>query len=275
VCNCCFKDSSKRGTLIELVVVFFAALIAAVLTFFSGFGLGTILLPIFAIFMPISIAIVATAIVHFTNNLFKFGLTYKKINSRVLLYFGAPALVATVVGALVLNSLTTEQTVYRWSLLSLSGEITILKFLIGILIIIFAILELLTNFKEISFSTKWISLGGVLSGFFGGLSGNQGALRSAFLIKAGLSKEAFVATGVAIAVIVDFARIFIYGITFFSFVALREEEVGGLVLMAITGGLVGALLGKKLLPKVTFKYVQILVSSLLFLTGSALVLGFL
>ena len=33
------------------------------------------------------------------------------------------------------------------------------------------------------------------SGFFGGLSGMQGALRSAFLARAGLSKEAFVASG--------------------------------------------------------------------------------
>ena len=31
--------------------------------------------------------------------------------------------------------------------------------------------------------SRWLALGGVLSGFFGGLSGNQGALRSAFLLK--------------------------------------------------------------------------------------------
>lgn len=222
--------------------------------------------------MPISIAIAATAIVHLTNNIFKFGLTFKKINSRILIFFGAPALVATIVGALILNLLATEQTVYRWSQFLLSGEITILKFSIGLLIIIFALLELLTNFKEISFSAKWIPLGGILSGFFGGISGNQGALRSAFLIKAGLNKEAFIATGVAIAVIVDIARIFIYGITFFNF-SILSGEAGGLVLTAIIGGLVGALLGKRFLSKVTFKNVQILVSGLLLLTGLALILG--
>ncbi len=225
--------------------------------------------------MPISIAIASTAIVHLTNNLFKLGLTFKKINFRVLLYFGAPALVATVVGALILNTLSTEQNIYTWSRFSLSGEITILKFSIGLLIIIFALLELLTSFKEISFSAKWIPVGGILSGFFGGLSGSQGALRSAFLIKTGLSKESFIATGVAIAVIVDVARIFVYGFTFFNFAMLREEAVEGLVFTAIIGGLVGAFLGKRLLPKVTFKYVQILVSSFLLFIGSALVLGFL
>lgn len=46
-----------------------------------------------------------------------------------------------------------------------------------------------------------------MSGFFGGLSGNQGAFRSAFLIKAGLSKDAYIATGVVAAVIVDLTRL--------------------------------------------------------------------
>ncbi len=38
-----------------------------------------------------------------------------------------------------------------------------------------------------------------MTGFFGGLSGMQGAMRSAFLAKSGLGKEAFIATGAVIA----------------------------------------------------------------------------
>ena len=45
----------------------------------------------------------------------------------------------------------------------------------------------------------FLAAGGLLSGFLGGLSGHQGALRSAFLIKCGLSKEVFIASGVVIA----------------------------------------------------------------------------
>ncbi|MDP3981751.1 MAG: sulfite exporter TauE/SafE family protein, partial [Chlamydiota bacterium] len=40
------------------------ALIASGLTLFLGFGLGTILTPVFAIFFPVPVAIGATAIVH-------------------------------------------------------------------------------------------------------------------------------------------------------------------------------------------------------------------
>lgn len=46
-----------------------------------------------------------------------------------------------------------------------------------------------------------------------GLTGNQGAFRSAFLIKAGLAEEAFVGTGVA-AVVVDVVGLAVYGLAF-------------------------------------------------------------
>ncbi len=52
--------------------------------FFSGFGVGTILTPVFIIFFPIDIAIAMTAIVHFLNNVFKFGMTYKSIEETIL-----------------------------------------------------------------------------------------------------------------------------------------------------------------------------------------------
>jgi hypothetical protein len=40
---------------------------------------------------------------------------------------------------------------------------------------------------------------------------NQGALRTVFLIRANLSKESFIATGVVIACIVDVIRLSVYG----------------------------------------------------------------
>jgi len=64
--------------------------------------------------------------------------------------------------------------------------------------------------KDAGFDRRYLPLGGVLSGFFGGLSGHQGALRSAFLIRCGLSQEAFVATGIVAACLVDLARLAVY-----------------------------------------------------------------
>ncbi len=76
----------------------------------------------------------------------------------------------------------------------------------------FAALELSPSFSKAALDRKWLALGGVVSGFFGGLSGHQGAVRSMFLIKAGLEKEAFVATGIVPAVMVDVSRMLVYGV---------------------------------------------------------------
>ena len=75
----------------DYVVVCIAALIASGLTFFSGFGLGTLLLPTFALFFPLPSAIAMTAVVHLLNNLFKLLLIGQHADKDVVIRFGAPA----------------------------------------------------------------------------------------------------------------------------------------------------------------------------------------
>src|SRR5918995_1196011 len=87
---------------LAFAVVCGVAFLASGLTFFSGFGLGTLLLPAFALFFPVDRAIALTAVVHFLNNLFKLGLVGQQADRRVGLRFGLPAVVASFVGAGVL-----------------------------------------------------------------------------------------------------------------------------------------------------------------------------
>jgi uncharacterized membrane protein YfcA len=47
---------------VEFIIIPAVALLASLLAFFSGFGLGTILLPAFTIFFPVNIAVALTAI---------------------------------------------------------------------------------------------------------------------------------------------------------------------------------------------------------------------
>ena len=56
------------------VIVGIAAFGVSLLTLFSGFGLGTLLMPVFALFFPVEVAVASTAVVHAANNLFKVGL---------------------------------------------------------------------------------------------------------------------------------------------------------------------------------------------------------
>ena len=53
------------------LVICAVALLASTLTFYSGFGLGTLLLPAFALFVPVEQAVALTAVVHLLNSLFK------------------------------------------------------------------------------------------------------------------------------------------------------------------------------------------------------------
>ena len=152
-------------------------------------------------------------------------------------------------------------------------EITMIKAVIGSLIVAFALLELSPRFQALAFPPRWLPLGGALSGFFGGLSGNQGALRSAFLLKSGLSKEAFVATGVVSAVIVDAARLAVYGASFMASNFAQSQELLAPVAVGTVCAFIGSFMGKRMLQKVTLRTVQIVVAAAMLLIGTGLAAG--
>jgi len=150
----------------------------------------------------------------------------------------------------------------------------LIKAVVGLLLIGFALLDIIPKFKNISFGRKYLSLGGFISGFMGGLTGIQGALRSAFLIKTGLSKEAFIGSGTVSAVIVDIARLIVYG---FAFYTMKFEAISnnlyGLVAAAAAAAFIGSFIGVRLVKKVTFRVIQLIVGSMIILVGIGIILG--
>jgi len=255
----------------EIAVLSLAAFIVAILTFFSGFGLGTILTPVFMIFFPVDLAIALTGVVHFFNNIFKLVLVGKKADKQVVLRFGMPAVIAAFAGAWLLLQITDLKPLFTYELEEKIFEVSPIKFIISILLILFALMDLIPYFSKLQFGKDKLPIGGALSGFFGGLSGNQGALRSAFLIKAGLSKEAFIATAVVVSTFVDFTRLSVYA-TRFTKAGLHENIA--LVVCATVAAIAGAFIGNKLLKKVTIKFIQTLVAIMLILISLALGAGF-
>lgn len=254
----------------EYILICFAALAASGLTLFSGFGLGTLLLPAFAIFFPVQAAVAMTAVVHLANNVFKLGLIGKKANPRAVMAFGLPALLTSFAGAILLIRLADMPPITTYTMLDREFSVYPIKLVIGLLMALFALLELMTPMKKLSIDPRYLPLGGLLSGFFGGLSGHQGAFRSAFLIKSGLSKEAFVGTGVVIAVMVDVSRITAYSGLLWS-PEVRENL--NLIIFATLAAFAGAVLGRIMLKKITLRSVQIIVGSLLFFIAAGLVSG--
>jgi len=206
----------------DIFFICLAAFVTAILTFFSGFGLGTILTPVFMIFFPVDLAIALTGVVHFFNNIFKLVLVGKNADRKVLIRFGIPAVIAAVAGAWLLLNITDLEPLFTYRI----GE---------------------RNFE-----------------------GNQGALRSAFLIKAGLSKEAFIGTAVVVSTFVDFTRLSVYA-TRFTSAGLMDNWV--LVTCATLSAVAGAYLGNKLLKKVTLRFLQVLVAIMLIVISIALGIG--
>jgi uncharacterized membrane protein YfcA len=257
------------------LIIGVCAFLAAGLTMYSGFGLGTLMLPVFALFFPVEVAVVATALVHGANNVFKVILLGRSADREVVLKFGLTAIVAAVFGALALGWLAQSDSSLTVEVNDrVLSEVTPAKLLIGLLMIGFALFELLPRFRKLEFDRRYLPLGGVLSGFFGGLSGHQGALRSAFLAKSGLTTERFIGSNAVIGFLVDLTRIGVY-VALFTAAGGKLGDFSGwpLVMTGAVCAFCGVMLGKRFLHKVTMSSVQTLVGILLFGVGAALVTG--
>lgn len=249
------------------------AFLASGLTLYSGFGLGTVLLPAFAVFFPAPVAVAATAVVHLLNNLFKGTLLLRKAHWPTVLRFGLPAIPAAIAGAWVLARLGATPRLFTWSAGERSFGPSAAGLTIGLLMIAFALLELQPWFQRLAAPPGQLPLGGLITGFVGGLTGQQGALRSMFLLKSGLDPRRYVATGVMIAVIVDLSRVPTYALAF----AGGEWPAGsdGLALVAVgtLSAFAGAYLGVRYLHKATIAAVRVVLATLMLLIGGALIAG--
>lgn len=259
--------------MLSFITVGTAALLVSALTMYSGFGLGTLLLPVFALFFPVSAAVAATAVVHGANNIFKISLLGRHADRNLVVKFGVPAIVAAVAGAATLGYVAHFGQITSYSLGPKTAVITPLKLIMGLLMFTFALFELLPRLKRLEFSRKYLFLGGLLSGFFGGLSGHQGALRSAFLAKVGISAQAFVGTNAVIGFMVDAARITVYAYLFLlaDATAVIGRDQAPLVLTGIVAAFSGVLIGKRYLHKITMTTVQTITG--IMLGGIALALA--
>jgi len=261
---------------VEYIVISLVALFVSSLTLFSGFGLGTVLMPAFALFFPVPVAIAATAVVHLANNVFKVVLTGRHADWGVVVRFAITASLAAILGAWLLGKLSAVPAVTSYQIGERTFDVTLVKLVIGLLIIGFAMFDLVPKLQKLAFDRKYLPLGGLLSGFFGGLSGNQGAMRSAFLIKSGLDTKSFVGTNGVCAFFVDLVRLLVYGAAFYtvSFTQI-DGNIWRLVLLGILFAFIGSFVGARLVKKITLRSVQYIVGVMLVVVGVGLATGLL
>ena len=93
----------------QLVFVLLAVLAAAVLRAFTGFGFGLAAVPVFALFMPPTQAVVLSSSLTFAISLFSLRTYWGEYPVKSLLPMLAMALVGTAVGVTLLASLDARQ----------------------------------------------------------------------------------------------------------------------------------------------------------------------
>lgn len=257
----------------DILTIAMVAAFASALTLYSGFGLGTILLPAFALFFPVPVAVTATAAVHLLNNLFKGTLLRKRADWPTVVKFALPAVPAAVAGAWLLAVLGDTPRLFEWSILGHIFGPTGAELTIGLLMIVFAALELQKWFHALNAPPRLMSVGGLITGFFGGLTGQQGALRSIFLLRSGLSAERFIATGVMIAILVDLSRLTTYAASFDAIGFNLASREGLLVVVATVSAFAGAYFATRHVDKITISAVRYSVAALMLLIGSAMAAG--
>ncbi len=257
------------------IIIVAVALVAATLTLFTGFGLGTLLLPAFALVFTIEIAVAATAVVHLANNVFKLALVGRWSDRKTVLRFTPAAIFAAFLGAWFLSLLAQTKPLATYSLGPVNAEITPIKLIVGALILAFTVFEAIPAANRLAVPARWLPLGGAISGFFGGISGHQGALRTLFLARAGLGAKQLVGTMAVCSLAVDLARTALYSATFIRRDARALADSGDLPLVAaaIVSAFVGSFVGSRLVKKITIDSLRVVIAVALMLVGLSLVVG--
>lgn len=220
------------------MILFLASLVAGACAAISGFGIGSILTPLLSVSLGTKTAVALVSIPHFLATLLRFWIVKSDVDWRVFKNFGIASAFGGLSGAFL-------YTLFQSRFLAL---------FLATLLIFVGIMGALGRMEKFRLPKKWAWPAGFVSGIFGGLVGNQGSVRSASLLGFEVSKRAFVATSTAVALIVDGARMPVY--------IYKEADAmiqnWPLLIVSITGIVVGTLAGFKLLkhiPEKKFKFV--------------------
>lgn len=226
------------------------AVIAGAVAAVTGFGIGSLLTPLLALQVDTRLAVAAVSVPHVLGTAVRFSLLRGGIDRKVFWNFGLTSAAGGLTGALLHGWATN-----RW-----------LTVVFGVLLLFVAASEATGLARRMRFrgAVAWIA--GALSGLLGGLVGNQGGIRSAALLGFDLSKEAFVATATAVALLVDGARLPVYLMTQHDAMLSLWRSIA----LSAVGVTVGTVLGSRLLARIPESWFRRVLASILAVLGAAM-----
>jgi uncharacterized membrane protein YfcA len=235
------------------LIIFLAGVFGGAIAAVAGFGIGSLLTPALATATGAKLAVAAVSIPHLVGTAIRFWRFRREVDWRTVRSFGLTSAAGGLMGALI-NTWATGRALELvfGSLLVLAGASQVTGF---------------AKRWQLRGGLAW--LGGALSGFFGGLVGNQGGIRTAAMIGFDVNKRQFVATTTAVALLIDLARVPVY-------LTIEASDLASLwpvITIAAAGVVAGTLWGERLLSRVPETRFRMVVGSLLLMLGASFLLG--
>lgn len=224
--------------MLELTLISVLTLVASVVGTMTGFGMSTIMIPVLLFMYPLPQTLLLVGVIHFAGNIWKMVFFHRGLQWKLLLLFGIPSVLASYLGA-TLTSEVDEQLLLR---------------ILGAAFLIYTMFLFLHSTWRIRANTTTAVSGGIVSGFMAGMFGVGGAVRGAFLRAFDLSKDAFIFTAAAIALVTDSTRLITYTA---DQINLPSGLWQGMVLF-LPVSLLGSWIGQRIvrrLPKSAFRTV--------------------
>ena len=220
----------------ELLLVAIGSFLAAALTVPAGFGLSTILTPLVLLLMGPHEAVAVVAVVHGAHNAGKFAALRESVDFEAFRRYGVWLVLGAILGAALQNEVPQKP----------------LLALIGAFLVSLPLLSMSEGWTGYRIPEANDSLGGFGSGFMGGLTGHQGALRAMFLTRRLPDKMAYAATASVLALCVDLSRVPVY-------LLFRYDEMSqhaALTLVLVISALIGVRVGKTWLERLKSEWIH-------------------
>jgi uncharacterized protein len=227
-----------------------AAVLAGAIAAVSGFGIGSVLTPLLMLSMPTAHAVAVVAIPHALATIVRWVRLRSDVHLPTFRQFGVASAIGGLAGAALQSRLASP----------------VLTLVLASLLVLAGASELAGRRVPLPDTPFWRLLGGTLSGFFGGLVGNQGGIRAAALLGFRLPPRQLVATATAAALLVDAARVPIYLLSAGPVIAGATH----LVIVTSAGVIIGTILGVPVLSRIPESRYRRLVGGLLLLLGLGL-----
>ncbi len=229
------------------LLLLLAGIVAGAIAAVSGFGIGSILTPLLALWIGTKLAVALVSIPHFIGTALRFAVIRRHVDRNVLWSFGLTSAAGGLAGAVL----------HIWL------RSAVLGYVLGALLVFAGITGLTGVASRMRFGRRTAWVAGALSGLFGGLVGNQGGIRSAALLGFDLQPNAFVATATAIALLIDVCRMPVYA-------ALDLHDIAAhwlLAAIATIGVVVGTLSGKWMLQRIPQNVFRKMVAAIILALG--------